>query len=132
MALTADERERLAAALAETPGALEAIALLELGAAKLPAYEGTTDVADVLLRKVRERAGVPSATADELLAIARPLVAGLRVMRALAEVRRVVEAAGATLAPEVLADARARLAWSVLAHLGLPVPPLAGEGGVVA
>ncbi len=120
MALTTDERERLAAALAETPGALEALTLMATEAGRMPVYAA---LADTLVQRVLARAGVPPVAPDEFAEIGRPLCEQLPEVRAYTLVFDTCRAQGAPVPPALARDLARQLARSLVAKLGGTPPP---------
>ncbi len=96
MALTTDERERLATALAETPGALEALALLGTEAGAWPFYDA---LANTLVDEAAERAGVPRPAAEDVGRAAYPLIERLPAVQSYAPVFAAHRARGGGVPP---------------------------------
>lgn len=122
MALNADERQRLADTLAQTPGTALALALVALGCDGIPEVQA---VAGVLVDRACQQSEVESPTLDEFTALARPLIAALPEVRAFMEAHP-----PGTAAPPAATDAlRVRLIVGLMAQLGLAVLSLTPEGG---
>ncbi len=129
MALTTDERERLAAALAETNGAVEALVVLKAGAGELEMFRA---VATVLLGQALVRADVPAPTHDELSEIARTLAMRLPEVQAVLPMLAACEAQGGRETQRVTHDLCLQLAHALVAKLGLTPPAVPRRGNPLA
>lgn len=129
MALTDDERDKLATALEQTPGALEAIALLGTEAARWPAFDA---LANLLAEDAIARAGVPRPTSEELGRIAHPLVAELPAVRSFAPVFAAHWAGAGRVPREVARGLVVALVRALAAKTGTAVPPPPDLGPALA
>ena len=129
MALTDDERDKLAAALAETPGALEALALAGTEAARWPLYPL---LAEALADEAVARAGVPRPTGEEVGRIAYPLIAELPAVRSFAPVFAAHRARGGRVPREVARGLVVALVRALAAKIGTQLPSAPDPGPALA
>ncbi len=129
MALTDDERDRLATALEQTPGALEALALLATEAARWPAFDA---LVNGLVDNAAERAGVPRPTPEETARVAQPLIERLPAVQAYAPAFAAHRARGGGVPREAARALVVALVRALAAKTGTDVPPAPDLGPALA